>query len=168
MTTEPNFTYIAGTASLPATTPPGIQLRPMEVSDAVEIAELWMTAYPPEVVGGESVATVEADIVAAMDGEYGPFLQSASPIAMRADGAIVGSLQTVADTSWDRTPRGPFILDIFVSPDARRSGVARALLRFAKHALHAQGMGTVGLRVLRDNEAARVLYESEDFREWRP
>jgi ribosomal protein S18 acetylase RimI-like enzyme len=55
------------------------------------------------------------------------------------------------------------LYDLFVSPQARRSGAARALLR-AAHA-HSKQMGRVrmDLTTARTNASAQALYESEDW-----
>ena len=55
------------------------------------------------------------------------------------------------------------ILTIAVAPEARRRGVARALLRAAIAAAGARDAATLFLEVSAANSIARALYESEGF-----
>ncbi len=57
------------------------------------------------------------------------------------------------------------ILTLVVAPEARRRGVARALLAHAMAAAHAFGARTLLLEVAESNSAARGLYDSCGFAE---
>lgn len=68
------------------------------------------------------------------------------------------------------TSKGQPILrvqDLFVSPDHRRQGVARALLEYAAELGRARGANRLQLETGTDNIAARSLYQSLGF-EWFP
>lgn len=54
--------------------------------------------------------------------------------------------------------------DLFVRHDARRRGVARALLLATHDLARRRGMVQVSLETARTNNAARPLYESEGYR----
>jgi len=79
---------------------------------------------------------------------------------------LVGAIQTVVDAPWPRTPRGPFITELFVAPRWRNRGIATNLVRQTLAAAYDLGFTSVGLRVDRDNTAARSLYSSIGFVDW--
>lgn len=58
------------------------------------------------------------------------------------------------------------VRDVFVAPERRRSGVARAVMRSLEDASRANGWSRIGLAVATsdDAEAARRLYEALDYR----
>lgn len=56
------------------------------------------------------------------------------------------------------------VLTIATRPQARRRGVARALMRAAMAKLAAQGIARVFLEVAVDNAPARAFYESRGFK----
>ncbi len=60
-----------------------------------------------------------------------------------------------------------FVYDVWVAPEARRQGVATALLHHAVAWCRAQGLGTLKLEVTAQNAAARGLYASLGFTEER-
>jgi ribosomal protein S18 acetylase RimI-like enzyme len=64
-----------------------------------------------------------------------------------------------------RGMRHGWISDLYVVPDARRSGIAAALVREAAARLRAQGADVVSLEVQAENVDARVVYERWGFRE---
>jgi ribosomal protein S18 acetylase RimI-like enzyme len=58
-----------------------------------------------------------------------------------------------------------WISDVYVEPDARQSGIARALLHEAASRLRAQGAETIELHVQPWNQPARAIYERWGFKE---
>lgn len=56
-----------------------------------------------------------------------------------------------------------FIAYTAVEPDARRCGVARALLDEAERCARAAGLGYISLMVTEENAGARALYEGAAF-----
>lgn len=60
-----------------------------------------------------------------------------------------------------------FVYDVWVSPEARRQGVATALLDHALAWCRKQGLVSVKLEVAAQNVGARQLYASLDFSEER-
>ncbi|MDS9467163.1 ribosomal protein S18-alanine N-acetyltransferase [Paracoccus sp. MBLB3053] len=73
----------------------------------------------------------------------------------RPQGFLIG--RTVADEAE--------LLTVAVSPDARRRGVARALLAEFSTTSRARGATEAFLEVASDNTAARALYSSEGWTE---
>lgn len=63
-------------------------------------------------------------------GVYGRWLTNASLGAWCGD-ELVGAILTVSDAPWPDIPKGAFIIDLFVIPQARRRGVGRVLVQAA-------------------------------------
>jgi ribosomal protein S18 acetylase RimI-like enzyme len=86
------------------------------------------------------------------------------------DMAAVGFTQLYRMFSSVRTARLWILNDLFVAADARRLGVARALLDAAAHACKDDGAAGLMLETGRDNAAARALYRAagwhEDASQW--
>lgn len=55
------------------------------------------------------------------------------------------------------------LYDLFVAPDARRTGAGRALMEAALAHARSSGAGSLSLDTANDNLAARALYESVGF-----
>lgn len=55
------------------------------------------------------------------------------------------------------------LYDLYVVPEARRQGVAKALLDRARQLARDTGAGEIMLQTARDNHAAQALYESVGF-----
>jgi ribosomal protein S18 acetylase RimI-like enzyme len=64
-----------------------------------------------------------------------------------------------------KNPRLGFLSDLYVRPDARRGGIARALVREVTGALAERGVEVVSLEVGAANERARSIYSRWGFRE---
>ena len=64
--------------------------------------------------------------------------------------------------TWCSVAAGPvFVLyDLFVDPDARRAGIARALMLVAQDFARAAGAVRIDLTTAHDNTRAQALYES--------
>jgi len=91
-------------------------------------------------------------------------------LAKDADGEIVGFTQLYPMFSSVRTARLWILNDLFVVAEARRRGVARALLDAAARACREDGAAGLMLETGRDNTAARALYRAagwhEDASQW--
>ncbi|MEZ2370375.1 GNAT family N-acetyltransferase [Arthrobacter sp. RCC_34] len=137
---------------------PGVQFRPITQEDLPAIGEAYWQTYvgTPEEMSLDEAA---ADVLAAWKGEYGRLLSWSSFGAWR-DGLLAGAILTVSDPPWDDVPRGPFIIDLFVLPAYRRSGIGRALVQKVLMTEQVE----VGLRVDDSATAARTLYEQLGFR----
>lgn len=136
----------------------GITRRALLESDLHAVGEAYWRTYlgtPEEMSVDDAVADVEAW----WRGDYGSAATEQSFGAWVA-GDLVGAVLTVVDAPWDDVPPGPFIVDLFVVPDARRRGTGRDLVRAVLSACHSR----VGLRVDNTATAARALYDSLGFR----
>ena len=97
------------------------------------------------------------------------FGESVVLIAER-DGVAAGFTQLYPMFSSVRTARTWILNDLFVAEDARRTGVARALLDAAVQYARDEGATGISLETTRDNTAARALYGAagwhEDATQW--
>ena len=81
-------------------------------------------------------------------------------VAEAGDGTLVGLCQ-LYPTFCSVEARPIYVLyDLFVSPDARRAGVAKQLLQAAIGQARADGKARVDLTTAKQNVAAQALYES--------
>lgn len=85
-------------------------------------------------------------------------------------GRVSGFTQLYPTFSSVRTARTWILNDLFVAPEARRAGVARALLDAAADFARDDGAAGIALETMRDNTPARALYNaagwSEDDTRW--
>jgi GNAT superfamily N-acetyltransferase len=81
-------------------------------------------------------------------------------LAFDERGAGLGFVQLYPMFSSVRTVRTYLLNDLFVSADARRHGVAKALMLAAVDCARGLGAGSMTLTTARDNEPAQALYES--------
>lgn len=88
----------------------------------------------------------------------------------KRDGSAIGFTQLYPMFSSVRTARLWILNDLFVADDARRGGVARALLDAAAAFARDDGAAGVMLETGRDNAPARALYRAagwnEDASQW--
>ena len=88
----------------------------------------------------------------------------------RHDGAAAGFVQLYPMYSSVRTARTWILNDLFIAPEFRRHGTARALLDAATQFAREDGAAFIVLETTRDNEAARALYRAagwhEDSTQW--
>ncbi|MBS0218540.1 MAG: GNAT family N-acetyltransferase [Proteobacteria bacterium] len=88
----------------------------------------------------------------------------------RHDGAPAGFVQLYPMYSSVRTARTWILNDLFIAPEFRRHGTARALLDAATQFAREDGAAFIVLETTRDNEAARALYRAagwhEDSTQW--
>jgi GNAT superfamily N-acetyltransferase len=104
----------------------------------------------------------------ARDG-FGENPQFAALIAERAGKPVGFALYTFNYSVWT-SARGIFVEDIWVVPEERRAGVARALIRALAQECAAKGFRRIDLNVL-DWNPARGFYERIGFkwiRNWLP
>lgn len=81
-------------------------------------------------------------------------------LARDADGSALGFTQLYPSFSSVSARRLWILNDLFVSPDARRRGVAKALLGRAREHGTETGVVRLVLQTARDNAQAQALYES--------
>lgn len=107
-------------------------------------APLWVDVDSGEELG-EIAATVRDEIALIAEDEAG--------------GALGFALARL------KGPRRGFLSDLYVRPEARRAGVARALVREAAAALRTGGAEVLELEVIASNAAARAVYARWGFRD---
>lgn len=138
-------------AEMPA--PMGIVLRQATAMDVDAIAQMLQA-----LLDGEGIVPPTSALARrlAADG-FGPDPAFACHVAER-DGAAIG--YALHWPTYDTAPgaRGVYLSDLYVMPEGRRGGVARALLAAA--ARHGQALGAryIEWKVRRDNAAARAFY----------
>ena len=88
----------------------------------------------------------------------------------QVDGRPAGFTQLYRMFSSVRTTRTYILNDLFVAEDARRRGVARALLDAAARFAREDGAAGISLETMQDNAPARALYRAagwgEDATQW--
>lgn len=80
-------------------------------------------------------------------------------LARGIDGDAVGFTQLYPSFCSVAMTRMIYLYDLFVVPEARRSGVARALMETARGHGIAHGAGRLQLETAADNHPAQTLYE---------
>ena len=130
-------------------------VRSATLDDLPALEELWRALEaeaPPPAHEEADVATELAEIRAIVESGLGW-------VAER-DGDAVGMV-----LGRRRGPRVGRITDLYVTPGARRSGVAEALTRAVVTRFAADGVDTVDLEVMASNTAARAAYARWGFRD---
>lgn len=80
-------------------------------------------------------------------------------IVAELDGQVVGFANCVVhENTWETSPVC-YLEDLYVSPDARRQGVARALIEWLHNAMRAEGWARLYWMTQADNAQARRLYD---------
>lgn len=126
-------------------------------SSAAALAPMMLAAYrgTPDDEGETLEDTIEV-LEQAMLGEWGPWLQNASFVAIDA-GVAVGALLSAMYGDV------PFISFVFTAPDRAGTGVATRLIAKACEALAQQGYATVDLWVNPASVRAVRLYRHLGF-----
>lgn len=109
-----------------------------------DLARVYLASYPPE-VGAADLAEARAEIAATFAGDYGVLRHDASAAGL-VDGRCVGCVMVVERSLWDHDLEGPFVIELFVDPAARRRGLGRALMTHAVAACVAAGDPALSLR----------------------
>lgn len=140
--------------------------RPVSVvqltaAQTAEIGALYWRSYPAGAAGASEAESV-VDIAASFAGAYGTLFDAAS-LGAFVDGRLAAVVLTVRRPVWPDKPDGPFVIELFTSPERRRSHLAANLLHQVLTVAAAAGETTVGLRVRSDNTPALALYRSQGF-----
>jgi ribosomal protein S18 acetylase RimI-like enzyme len=145
--------------------PWGYEVRSLQKDDAPALAELYLAAYPSEIV--RDLAAAREEMQRTFEGEYGPLVAGLSP-AITTTGRLVATVMTVAQAPWPDTPAGLFVIEVITDPAHRRQGLAKAGLGWVATRAQKHGFGTLALRVDAENSAALALYRKLGFRDWFP
>jgi ribosomal protein S18 acetylase RimI-like enzyme len=136
-------------------------IRTIKPEDKEPLAKLYHDSYTRDLVTDMDDATEE--IEQTFRGEFGTLDPDASLVVVEGE-RLVGSILTVEEAPWPGTPAGPFIIDLFIHPNARRRGLAHVMISEAALALSRKGKETAALRVLSSNTGALRLYEKLGFK----
>jgi ribosomal protein S18 acetylase RimI-like enzyme len=147
--------------------PDGYSVRPTEPADIEALAALYLAAYPPT-EGAATLPQATAELAASFAGEFGPLWLDLSLVARDTEQQPVSAIQVVRRAPWDDTPPGPFVIELFTSPDHRRRGLGRHLLTEALRGATESAETVIGLRVESENGPAVSLYRDLGFTDWPP
>ena len=149
----------------PASVPDGVGVRPQEIADVTELGALYWDSYPKGVAAVDLEDAIE-EMEGVFEGEYGEPLEAASLVAVGSDGQLIGCIQTVTNAPWEGTPKGAFVIELFVHPEHRRHGLGRALLLSAAAACEQAGWTTLALNAQDATSAEAIhLYRNLGFLE---
>lgn len=148
-----------------AALPDGITLRRATAADAATLGGMLRA-----LLSEEGIASPVADLSArlAADG-FGPKAAFACHFAER-EGEAVGYALHWPTYDTEPAARGVYLSDLYVTPQERRGGVARALLGAAARHGQSQGARYMEWKVRRDNADGRAFYAtfSEEYPEVLP
>src|SRR3954468_11760714 len=145
-----------------------VLVRPAEVSDVTEVARLLtelnldvgVGGYPPDRERDPEVATVTPDQV------------QRRAISMRnletvyvaeVEGAVCGFVSLRLTPYLDQDAPYAEITEVYVEPQARRRGVAQALMTFAESQAARYGATSVHLVTGADNVKAQAFYKAAGY-----
>jgi ribosomal protein S18 acetylase RimI-like enzyme len=132
-------------------------LRPPTPADVEALGALLYQAYLGTVdYAGESEADAVREVQRTFAGDYGEFLPAFSRLAEHDDGPVSAALIT-------RLKGAPFLAFSVTHPRHQRTGLARASLLSAMHALCAAGERELQLVVTLANTTAVRLYQRLGF-----
>lgn len=128
------------------------RIRQAEVADAAALRQLMANLNrdqgdPDHLLGEDHVAR---DIIA----DAG----TVAIVAEAADGSLVGFATAHPTYESGHAERGLYVGDLYVAPDHRRQGIARALLAAIARAGHARGARHLWLTARQENAAAHAFY----------
>ena len=119
-----------------------MNLRPAAEADLDALSRVHRRAFTPG-WGAEEIADL-----ASGPGAFGLIVEDGAPLGMILCRALAGEAE---------------VLTLAVDPDARRQGVARALVAAAAIAARSAGAQAMFLEVAVDNDPALALYEAHGF-----
>lgn len=147
---------------LPGASSSHVALGPLAAASADDLADLYLVSYPSGVAAAD-LADAQQEIAATFRGEFGILRTDASATAW-IDHHPVGAVMVVERSIWDEGLEGPFIIDLFVSPQARGRGVGRSLVQHAVQICALAGDAALSLRIgVGTSPAALAIYASLGF-----
>ncbi len=133
----------------------GMTVRHARIDDAVTVARLLVAFRDWYGKDQPSLESFEASVRHIMDSGAGEYLLGGDPAAGVAQLRFRHSVWTGTDDCW--------LEDLFVTEDARGTGLGRALLAAAVDRATQRGCKRIELDVDEGNDPARALYESVGF-----
>ena len=135
-----------------------VQVRVARASDEAQLARLDRISWSPE-SGFPSVMQQAGTVFFLIDSPPQAFLVG------EIDGAIVGYVRLGSPTPLPENAHVLAVLGLAVAPEARRRGVATALLAAAELRARARGARKLSLRAFSTNPRAIALYTRFGFEE---
>jgi ribosomal protein S18 acetylase RimI-like enzyme len=127
-----------------------VSIRPATDADLHAIEELFAAFH--EEVPPPAYVTAPLDVEL---GEIPPYIRDHVALVAEDDGRMLGFALARL-----KGPRHGFLSDLYVRPEARRRGIASALVREAAARLAARGAEVLELEVMSSNAEARRAYEA--------
>lgn len=124
---------------------PAERLMPLDQSQRENLARLYLASYPPQ-VGAADLDDARREIDETFTGQFGTLRFDASWLA-HACGRPAGAILVVERSIWDDHLDGPFVIDLFVHPEARGLGLGRSLGLAAMKSCSSAGDRQLSLRV---------------------
>ena len=128
-----------------------MRIRTATTADVDAIVELWATTFPEYADPGRPQRAPRPSIERKLAFGDGLFWVA------DADGALLGTIMAGYDGH-----RG-WLYSLGVHPDARRAGLARALVSTAEDALARLGCIKINLQVLDANASGRAFWDAAGF-----
>ena len=139
--------------------PSEVRIRPARLADQAALTELEAIAWSAE-SGFPSLMAPGARRDASFFGTGNP---PEAHLVAELDGSVVGYIRLKPPTPLPENAHVIQVQGLAVHPDARRRGVASALLDAAEATLRERGTRKLTLRVLSTNQPAIGLYERHGF-----
>ena len=164
MEEERQLTLIANVTSILEVEAPFndiFNIRKISIEDKLNLAKLYLSSYSRDIVADMDDATSEIDQT--FSGDYGVLDFDASFVVTKGT-QLIGAILTVLEAPWEDTPKGPFLIDLFLHPEFRGKKLGHILISKAAKALNKNNKQTFALRVLSNNHRALNLYEKLGFK----
>lgn len=94
-----------------------VKLRGIEMSDRDALAAAYLAANSPGVAAA-SLRDARQEMDSTLDGEFGTLRTDLTRVA-EVQGLPIGAMLVVEESIWDSELDGPFIIDLFVHPEAK-------------------------------------------------
>jgi ribosomal protein S18 acetylase RimI-like enzyme len=138
-------------------TPQPFAIRPALPADAPDLARLF-DDYRVFYKRASDPAAAHAFVAEQLDKRFTRFF-----IARDNSGAALGFVHLIPSLGTLAMRPIWYLEDLFVTPDARRRGVARALMLHAEQFARETGAERLTLSTAHDNHAAQALYRSVGY-----
>lgn len=134
-----------------------MKVREVEEADFAAWAAMRHRLWPDE----------DAEELARETREFGTMDPPCAAFIAETAASLVGFIEVGVRSYAEGAPTGPaaYVEAVWVEPDFRRTGVARALLARAEEWALANGLSHLGSDALLENEASRAWHQAAGFQE---
>jgi len=137
-------------------------IRDAALTDLPAIVEIYNSTIPLR----ESTADTQPVTVEGRRGWYAAHVPSRRPLWVHAEGGEVLAWLSFKDFYGRPAYAATAEIGVYVREDARRRGIARALVRHAIDESPALGLSTLIAVVFAHNLGSRTLFKAHGFEEW--